>query len=193
MLIRGEASERELDVMRPFTTAQAIAAGIAAHRLRTKEFRKLAKGKYVSSARRLDPLLEAEAALLGHPDTAFVTHHTAARAYGMPVPVDPRAHVGVFTSNERRRRAGVESHVVAADTDVIEWRGIRIAAPAYVFIQLAEYLPLVELVVQGDYLVAQNCFTPAQLVAICARSREDHAGRALRAARLVRDGVDSPM
>ncbi len=182
-----------LDTLHPFTTAQAAAAGIAPGRLRSREFRRLAKGKYVSARRRPDAVLAAEAALLGHPPEAFVTHSTAARLYGMPVPPDTVAHVGVFDGDRRRRRSDVRSHVVAADTEVVVWRGVRTSSPAYVFIQLAETLPLVELVVQGDHLVRRGCFTPEQLVAVCARSGEDHAGRALLAARLVREGVDSPM
>lgn len=182
-----------LDLQHPFTTAQALGAGIAPSRLRTAEFRRLAKGKYVSTLRAPDAVLMAEAALLGHPPDAFVTHTTAARLYGMPVPLDTTAHVGVSHGDRRRRRTNVRSHVVAADTEVVVWRGVRASAPAYVFIQLAELLPLVELVVQGDYLVRQGCFTPDQLVAICASSTEDYASRALLAARLVRHGVDSPM
>jgi hypothetical protein len=182
-----------LDLLHPFTTAEALAAGIAPGRLRGREFRRLAKGKYVSARRRLDAVLEAEAALLGHPPDAFVTHTTAARLYRMPVPHDTEAHVGVLHGHQRRRRTGVRSHVVASDTAVVEWKGVRVSSPAYVFLQLAEVLSLVELVVQGDYLVRQGCFTPEQLVAVCASSGEDHAGRALLAARLVREGVDSPM
>ena len=182
-----------LDILHPFTTSQALAAGIAPSQLRSREFRRLAKGKYVSARRPPDEVLAAEAALLGHPPDAFVTHTTAARLYGMPVPHDVETHVGVLAGHRRRRRTGVSSHVVAAETEVVVWRGVRVSAPAYVFIQLAAVLSLVDLVVQGDFLVRQGCFSPEHLVGVCAASGEDHAGRALLAARLVRAGVDSPM
>jgi very-short-patch-repair endonuclease len=185
--------ESELDTMRPFTTAQALAAGIEASRLRGPEFRRLSKGKYVSSLRRPSALLDAEAALLGHPPRACGTHSTAARAYRMPVPHDPEAHVGVVDPLDRRRRAGVRSHVIAPTTRVVVLKGVPLASPADVFIQMADSLPLVELVVIGDFIVRQRWQSPEQLVEYCAASREAHAGRALAAAHFVRKGVDSPM
>ncbi len=57
----------ELDTSHPFTTAQALAAGIPSSRLQGPEFRKLSKGRYVAAGRPPSPLLDAEAALLGHP------------------------------------------------------------------------------------------------------------------------------
>jgi very-short-patch-repair endonuclease len=183
----------ELDPMHPFTTAQAVAAGIPASRLRSSAYRQLAKGKYVSARRRVDALLEAEAALLGHPKDAFVCHLTAARLYRMPVPHDVHAHVAVPEPGQRRRRTGVRSHVAAPGTRVVVYRGVRVASPVDVFVQLAETLPLVEMVVQGDHLVRHHACTPEELVAACRASKEDHAGRALAAARYVRRGVDSPM
>jgi hypothetical protein len=181
------------DTSRAFTTAQAVAAGISASRLRGKEFRRLAKGTYVSAERSPSALLTAEAALLGHPDQAFASHSTAAAVYRMPVPHDVWQHVSVVDPDARRRRHGVRSHVASARTQVLTLDGVRVAAPAYVFIQLAAVLPLVELVVLGDYLVGRDWYTPEQLVAICAASDDPHAGRALAAARFVREGVDSPM
>ena len=182
-----------LDTMHPFTTAQALAAGIDPSRLRRREFRRLAKGKYVSSQRRPSALLDAQAALLGHPPSAMATHTTAARVYGMPVPHDVNLHVGVTDPLDRRRRKGVHSHVVARTTRVLEHRDVRIAAPADVYVQLAAMLPLVELVVVGDYIVRQGWHSPDDLVRLCAASEEAHAGEALAAARYVREGVDSPM
>jgi very-short-patch-repair endonuclease len=161
--------------------------------LRSRTYRKLAKGKYVAAERRPSAVLDAEAALLGHGPRAVATHTTAARVYRMPVPHDTSEHVGVLGPADRRRRLGVRSHVVAPGTRVLEIRGVRIAAPADVFIQLASMLPLVELVVVGDYLVGKGWCSPEQLVAVCAASAESYAGRALAAARFVRAGVDSPM
>lgn len=186
-------TSQPLDTSHPFTTAQATAAGITATQLRGRRYRKLAKGKYVSAERRPSALLDAEAALLGHAPQAIATHGTAARVYGMPVPHDPDQHVGVLDAADRRRRLGVRCHVVAPATRVVELRGVRLAAPADVFIQLASTLPLVELVVVGDHIVGRGWCSPEQLVAHCAASTEAHAGRALAAARFVRTGVDSPM
>lgn len=182
-----------LDTSRPFTTGQALAGGISASRLRGPEFRRLSKGKYVHVTRRPSAVLDAEAALLGHPADAFASHTTAAKVYRMPVPLDANEHVSVFEPANRRRRMGVVCHVAPAEAVVISHRGVRLADPAYVFVALAATLSLVDLVVVGDYIAAQKWYSPAQLVAVCAGSGQAHASRALAAARFVRQGVDSPM
>lgn len=182
-----------LDTWHPFTTAQAIATGMSASELAGPGYRRLAKGKYVSSDRRPSAVLEAEAALLGHPPEAIATHSTAAKVYRMPVPPDTEHHVGVPVPRQRRRRHGVRSHVVAPETRVLELHGVRLAAPAEVLVQLAATLPLVELVVVGDFIVRRGWYAPEKLVTLCAASGEAHAKQALAASRFVRDGVDSPM
>jgi hypothetical protein len=107
------------DTSRTFSTAQAVATGISASRLRGKEFRRLAKGKYVSAERSPSALLTAEAALLGHPDQAFASHSTAAAVDRMAVPHDVWQHVSVVDPGARRRRRGVRSHVASARTQAL--------------------------------------------------------------------------
>ena len=58
---------------------------------------------------------------------------------------------------------------------------------------LASEISLVELVVLGDSLVARGRTSPQALVAATARLTGQRAGVAVRAAGLVRAGVDSPM
>src|SRR3954453_144458 len=170
---------RPLDTCHPFTTAQALAAGINASRLRGQEFRRLSKGKYVDTTRRPSAVLDAEAALLGHPRDAFASHTTAAKVYQMPVPHDAYEHVSVLDPALRRRRAGVLSHVAAPETVVITYRGVRLADPAHVFVALGATLSLVDLVVVGDYIARQEWSPPARLVSVCAASTQAHARRAL--------------
>lgn len=61
------------------------------------------------------------------------------------------------------------------------------------FIELAELIDLVDLVVVGDVLAKRGKVTPAQLVDACRSSGLPASARALTAARYVREGVDSPM
>ena len=143
-------SRSVLDPMHPFTTAQAIAAGIDPGSLRGRRYRRLSKGKYVSSQRRPSALLDAESALLGHPAEAVATHTTAARVFRLPVPDDAVDHVGVSHPSGRRRRSGVRSHVVSPRTKVVVVAGVRLSSPMDVFVQLADQLLLVELVVVGE-------------------------------------------
>ena len=71
--------------------------------------------------------------------------------------------------------------------------GIRVSAPAQVFLEMAALVNLVELVVIGDALVRQKRVSPEQLVAAAAAYRGRGAVLARRAAAFVRRDVDSPM
>lgn len=182
-----------LDTSRPFTTAQARAAGISAGRLRGPDFQRLHKGVYVATGAPEPELLGVRAALLVHGPGAFASHHSAAKVYRVPVPDHPDEHVSVPTADDRRRRDGIRCHRAPPDTRVITVRGVRVETPDRMLVGLAGYLPLVDLVVAGDHIARREWYTPAQLVASCERSSERHAAAALRAARYVRAGVDSPM
>lgn len=61
------------------------------------------------------------------------------------------------------------------------------------FLELADLLALVDLVVVGDALVRTRHVTPEQLVRACTDSARPSAKAALRAAVFVRADVDSPM
>jgi hypothetical protein len=182
-----------LDVRRPFTRADAVAAGIDPRLLRGKRFRKIFKGVYISAEVPPSPLHRVEAAVLVHPPGAFASHVSAARVYDVPVPHFADEHVSVLSENDRRRRPGIKSHVAPRTAAVGTYRGVPVSMPVPMFIQLASMLSLVDLVVVGDALVRRRAFTPDELVRACSRSRESHAAAALRAAELVRAEVDSPM
>jgi hypothetical protein len=182
-----------LDVRRPFTRADAIAAGIDPRLLRGKRFRRIFKGVHISAEVPPSPLHRVEAAVLVHPPGAFASHVSAARVYDLPVPHLPDEHVSVFSENDRRRRIGIKSHVAPRDMAVRTYRGVRVSMPIPMFIQLASLLSLVDLVVVGDALVRRNAFSPEELAQACRESHDSHAATALRAAELVRAEVDSPM
>jgi hypothetical protein len=185
-------SEKPLDARRPFTRADALAAGISPKALRGSRFRRLFRGVYISAEVPVTPLVRAQAALLLHPPTAFASHVTAARVYGLPVPNLPDEHVGVLRSNDRRPQPGLKSHVVRA-ARVVRYRGIRVSELCQMFVQLASQLPLVGLVAVGDAMVRKFKIPLEELVGYCASSTDKHASTARRAASYVREGVDSPM
>lgn len=183
----------DLDVRRPFTRADAIAAGIEPRLLRGKRFRRIFKGVYISDDVPPSPLHRAEAAVILHPPGAFASHLSAARVYDVPVPHLADEHVSVFDEKDRRRRPGIRCHVAPPGARVGRHKGIPVAMPIPMFIQLAPMLSLVDLVVVGDALVRRKAFSPEQLVVACRASDDRHAATARRAAGLVRAGVDSPM
>ena len=181
------------DPTRPFTTAQGLAAGLTVGQLRGRRFARLHKGVYVDAGSPLTALARARAALLTHPDGAFVSHGTAARVLGLPVPEDAVDHVSVGTPNDRRRRTGVVCHITREGARVIDLHGVPVSSPLEVFTELSATLRLVDLVVVGDAIVGKGWATPDQLIAACLVSNDSANRRALRAARYVRTGVDSPM
>jgi very-short-patch-repair endonuclease len=182
-----------LDPKRPFTRADAIAAGISPKMLCGSRFRRVFRGVYVAAEVEVSPFVRTQAALALHPEGAFASHTSAAHVYKIPVPDVADVHVSVFEAKDRRARPGIVPHVVDPKTVVTNHRGIPVANLFTMFVQLASLLDLVDLVVAGDAMVRTFRVRPAQLVNACVESDDAHSDAAARAARLVREGVDSPM
>ena len=180
-----------LELRRPFTRADALAAGISPAVLRGSRFRRIFRGVYVDARVPAHPLLRVEAALVLHPAGAFASHSSAAHAYGVPLPVLPDVHVSVLTAADRRPRPGLRSHLASPDPSVTVERGLRVSAPAQMFVELAALLHLVDLVVVGDALVRLRRVTPDELRSFCAASSLPAARDARCAASYVRARVDS--
>lgn len=184
----------QLDVMQPFTRAEARAAGITDRRLRGPEFQQLLVGIYLSSRIRDLSQPRAMAALMVHPPDAVATHFSSARVIGAPVPDHPLEHVTVPLAGDRRQRHGIRCHVMALAAGDIKTVGrLRISHPHRLFVELVPWLSLVDLVVLGDWLVRHEHVTTASLLDYCSRTTAQHAEAAQRAASFVRDRVDSPM
>ena len=96
----------DFDMRRPFTRAEAVAAGVSPSALRGANFCRIFRGVYIHSSVPAHPLIRVRAALLIHPPGAFASHASAARVYGVPVPTLPDEHVSVFEEKDRRRRPG---------------------------------------------------------------------------------------
>jgi hypothetical protein len=182
-----------IDLRRPFTRADAIAAGVSPSSLKGSSFRRIFRGVYVHASVSAHPLVRVAAALLIHPPGAFASHASAGRVYDVPLPTLPDEHVSVFADGDRRFRPGVRPHVAALGTPVTVVRGMRVSAPAQMFLELGGMLGLVDLVVVGDALVRLRRVTLAELRAWCAASKLPGARAARQAASYVRAEVDSPM
>jgi very-short-patch-repair endonuclease len=100
----------------------------------------------------------------------------------------------VTRPEDRHCRRGIRCHVTTERSpDVVELHGMRVCEPLRLFVHLAGRLDLVDAVVLGDAMVKVLGIKPAALVQYCEASDRHHARRAARAARYVREGVDSPM
>lgn len=182
-----------LDTRRPFTRAEAVAAGLDPRLLRGSRFRRIFRGVYVDASAAVDEVVRLRAALALHPEGAFVSHLSAARLFGLPVPPTPDVHVSVLRQQDRRSRAGLRSHVGGPDPRLVEHRGVRASHPLQMFVEVASSLSLVDLVVVGDALLRVFRLDADRLVSWCAASTDRHATAARAAAAFVRSEVDSPM
>ena len=183
---------KRLDTRRPFTRADAVAAGLDPGLLRGSRFRRIFRGVHIDASVVPDARERTEAALLTVTAECWATHHSAARAYGVPVPHEPDEHVAVRRQEDRRSRTGIRFHVDPDDQPRVV-RGVRVASPDRVFVQLASCLSLVDLVIVGDALARRGLSTPQSLIDATAAARGSGAQLARRAAALVRMRVDSPM
>jgi hypothetical protein len=183
----------DLEPRRPFTRAEALAAGIPPATLRGSRFRRMFRGVYIYSRVPAHPVIDVQAALLIHPPSAFASHTSAAAVYRVAVPDTPYQHISVFSAADRRPRDHIRTHVVPAGARVETVNGMRVSAPTQLFLELAEVLNLVDLVVAGDNLVRLGRTTPEELQRAAAEDHRARAALARRAACLVREGVDSPL
>lgn len=181
-----------LNTQLPFTRAAGMQAGIPARDFRGSRFRQLLRAVYVDGDVEVTPRIRALAALTLFRSSAFASHVSAARVYGVPVPAFPDEHVSVVDPDHRRVRDGVRCHV-RPSPQVRVVAGVRVSAPVQMFVEMSSLLTLVDLVVVGDHLVRKGRASCDELIAGCV-DVPGAAGRlARRAAALVRQGVDSPM
>ena len=189
----AHAQGMELDPNTPFGRAEARRAGIPVKHLSSARFRKLFYDVYVGADVAVSPLLRATAVLGISPAGSHASHHTAAQIWGGIVPNHPLTHVSSPRGGNRSERQGVGSHRTADGSDIVTFRGVRVSSPGQAFIELADELNLVDLVVLGDSLVRKGRTTPGKLVAAASGWRGKGCRAGARAAALVRVGVDSPM
>jgi very-short-patch-repair endonuclease len=181
------------DPKQPFSRAQARAAGIGLKTLLSSRFQKVFYDCYISSEVLLTTKLRAKAALGISPPGSFVSHSTAARIWGGIVPDIPDVHVTVPGKTGRTSREGVKAHARVDGTAVTRFRNLPITAPEQALLDLAAGLNLVALVVLGDSLIKAGRTSAAALRHAATAWHGCGAKLARRAARHIREGVDSAM
>lgn len=181
------------DTRRPFSRSDALANGISLRQLRGPRFTRLFQDRYIDAAVRVTHRLRCQAVLDLLEHEAHISHHSAATLWKLWVPDDPLIHVSVRKREHRRPRRGVAVHLAQRSAVVVTLRGLRVSDPCQVFLDMARFLNLVDLVVLGDSIVARGLATPADLIRAAGRWRGYGAIGARRAASLVRAGVESPM
>lgn len=190
---RGDPERTQLDTTRPFTRADAVAAGISPRMLAGSRFRRIFRDVHISSTTKETREERMLGALLLHPESAFASHTTAAEHYGVAVPASALTHISVFRDKDRRWSVGIKPHVAPRHTRVVVHRGVRVSDRIRMFIELAAVLELVDLVVAGDSMLKVFGMKAGELRSALGRSRDYWSAAARYAAQFVRDEVDSPM
>ena len=178
---------------RAFRVSDALAEGATRARLTRKDLQAPLHGVRAGAYVPLE-IVEAVAVVL-RPDQ-FISHVSAARLWGAPLPArfeDGPVHVSSIGDAPVMRRPQVVGHRTRVDVQVATIRGIRVGAPGRTWFECASLLSHVELVVVGDDLVGPD--GPATVDdlrrAIVPGARSAHAART--ALDRVRSGVESPM
>lgn len=187
-----------MDLDKPFRVADALSAGSTRKRLRAKRYATPTRGIRVLRELAKDERVLLDALALAGRADHFLSHTTAARQHGMPLPQEldgDGIHIAAPTAGSRMRRKGITSHRLRAATVMVD--GLRVEAPADVFVHLAPSLDHVRLVAMADWLVSHRRgaarLTPEQLWAHCVRrSRSPGIRRAKQAVLDCRVGAESP-
>lgn len=183
-----------LNVRRPFSREDARRAGIRLRELLSPRFRRLLYDLYVDASVPITTQLLASVALEISPAGSFVSHYTAAALWGAVVPKHSEVHITVPGTLGRTRRSGIRAHAGTGRPAPTMLRGLPMSTAIQTFLDLAGLgLDLIDLVVLGDSLVKKCRVSPEQLQVATRAWSGKGAKRARRAARFVRDGVDSPM
>jgi hypothetical protein len=183
-----------LDPRRPFSRADARAAGITLSALLGPRYHKVIYDRYVVASVPITTRLRAEAAVLASAPNTYVSHFTAATLWGGIVPHVPDVHISGPDQTHRCRRGEVKAHTSDGKPLPIRHQGLPISSPVQTFLDLAGVgLSMVDLVVLGDSLVKAGRISPEQLVQAAADATGRGAKLARRSASYVRKGVDSAM
>lgn len=189
----AEPDKPKLDTARPFRRADAKAARLALRQLRGPRFRTIFRGVYIDATVPDSPTVRAEAAVSLFDRTAWASHATAARVYGLPIPALPGEHVTVVDAPRREGPQGIRVHTAQRPGVVRKVEGVMVSDYCQLFVELAGLLTLVDLVVVGDAMVRKKWVTVEALKSFCAASSDRHVRAARTAASYVRKRVDSPM
>jgi hypothetical protein len=185
------AAFRSLPVL---TRAKARDACVPLEALLGPTYTKLFYDAYIPSTAKISLRTQAETALRVVAEGAHISHHTAVQLWGGVSPATSRIHLTFADQRARTRREGIAAHRSPLQPATTRSKGLLLSTPTQAFLDLASAgTELVDLVVAGDSLVKATRTTPEDFVRAAETWCGNRARMARRAARLIREGVDSPM
>ena len=140
----------------PFSTRQALDAGVGRGRLRGPDLRHPFRGVHLPAGVQptfVNRCLALQARLPNH---AFFSGVSSARIIGIPLPSrledDLQVHVSVPRPKVAPTGRRIVGHVSSFDATVL-WNRVRVSPPARAWCELAASLSVPDLVAAGDYLI----------------------------------------
>ena len=142
---------------RPFATSAAMEAGVARQRLRRSDLVAPFHGVRAPASTELDQATRCDAYAQLMPERLAFAGPTAARIWGLPLPLaierDPRLHVVATDGGRAPRGAGIVGTRTRRKVETRIENGWRIVAPIEAWIGLASMLSVDQLVTAGDRLL----------------------------------------
>ena len=129
--------------------------------------------------------------------SAFYSHATAARIWGIPLPpwleADDRLHVSFARGHRAPAAEGLAGHELAVSADdVTRWSGVPLTTPSRTWRDLCSMLEPRDLVAAGDHILRAALGTPASLAAATATPRFRGRTGARLALPMLDPGAESP-
>lgn len=178
---------------RPFTVAEARAAGLTSRSLEGRRFQRVHRGVYVLAELLLTTRIRWEAALLAGPTDAVISHRSAQTIYGPELRGgDDRIHLST-RRNAVCRDDAIVVHRRLHPIAVRHIHGLPVTSPARTFVDCALALTFVQLVVFGDWLIRRKRVTFDELLEYCHGRHLDGVVAARRAMQYLVADARSPM
>lgn len=177
-------------VGRPFTTADASAAGVGRRALQGPGFASVLQGVFRTRDTPETFELRVRGALLVLPDDAALSHQSALRWFGYDGLAAEPLHFST-ASGRRIERRGLVVHRRQYRLRSSFARGVPVLEPARTFVDVATDVDDRELLRIGDWLVRRGHVDLLELRAFALAEHLDGVQRARRIAPLVREKVDS--
>jgi Protein of unknown function (DUF559) len=147
-------------ITRPTDRRRARAGGVTDWHLRHRDVSRTSRDTYLPRTAVDDVRARVGAVLMGAPASAVVSHLTAARLWGLEVPLvadDLRVHITVPPGTRLRHRADRRVHCTALpDTLVAHRAGVRVTSPGRTWLDLAAVLPAAALLAVTDQMLARR-------------------------------------
>jgi very-short-patch-repair endonuclease len=181
----------------PTDRRTARAAGVTDWHLRHRGVARTSRDTYLPRSALDDVRTRVDAVLMGAPASAVVSHATAARLWGLEIPLcaeDARVHLTVPPGMRIRHRADRRVHSAAVpDAQVTRRLGIRVTSPGRTWLDLAGAVPPGALLAVTDQMLGRRYPQPT-LERLVGGARGMRGVRTARRVLAVADGrAGSPM